>query len=102
MIRGLHAVLSAVWYSGTISFDWKKDRQECNNYRGITLFSVQGKVLSHLPLKQQRPEQSWLTPGKSTPDRILVPHALVECRREFRQGMVATYVDLKKTFHSEH
>ena len=24
MIRGLHAVLTAVWHSGTISLDWKK------------------------------------------------------------------------------
>ena len=24
MIRGLHAVLTAVWYSGTIPLDWKR------------------------------------------------------------------------------
>ena len=45
MIRGLHAVLTAVWHSGTIPPDWKKglvvpiwkgkgDRQDCSNYRG--------------------------------------------------------------------
>ena len=85
MIRGLHAVLTAVWYSGNIPPDWKKglvvpiwkgkgDRQDCNNYRAITLLSVPGKVLAHLlltrirthPRKHQRPEQSGLMPGKST------------------------------------
>ena len=90
MIHGLHAVLSAVWQSGTIPPDWKRglvvpiwkgkgDRQDCNNYRGITLLSVPGKVLAHVLLmrirsqllKYQRPEQSGFTPGKSTTDRIL-------------------------------
>ena len=44
MIRGLHAVLTAVWLSGIIFPDWKRgliisiwkgkgNRQDCNNYR---------------------------------------------------------------------
>ena len=56
MIRGLHAVLTAVWYSGTNASDWKDglvvpiskrkgDREDCNNYRGITLLSIPGNVL---------------------------------------------------------
>ncbi|KAG0711023.1 Iron-sulfur protein NUBPL [Chionoecetes opilio] len=121
MIRGLHAVLTAVWQSGTIPPDWKRglvvpiwkgkgDRQDCNNYRGITLLSVPGKVLAHLLLtrirshlvKHQRPQQSGFTPGKSTTDRILALRVLVERRREFRQGMLAAYVDLKKAFDSVH
>lgn len=121
MTRGLHAVLTAVWQSGTFPPDWtrglvipiwkgKGDRQDCNNYRGITLLSVPGKVLAHLLLmrirgqllKLQRPEQSGFTPGKSTTDRILALRVLVERRREFRQGMLAAYVDLKKAFDSVH
>ena len=121
MIRGLHAVLSAVWQSGTIPPDWKRglvvpiwkgkgDRQDCNNYRGITLLSVPGKVLAHLLLmrirsqllRYQRPEQSGFTPGKSTTDRILALRVLVERRLEFRQGLLAAYVDLKKAFDSVH
>ncbi|KAG0723026.1 LINE-1 retrotransposable element ORF2 protein [Chionoecetes opilio] len=121
MIRGLHAALTAVWQSGTIPPDWKRglvvpiwkgkgDRQDCNNYRGITLLSVPGKVLAHLLLtrihshllKHQRPQQSGFTPGKSTTDRILALRVLVERRREFRQGMLAAYVDLKKAFDSVH
>ena len=121
MIRGLHAVLTAVWHSGTIPPDLKKglvvpiwkgkvDRQDCSNYRGITLRSVPGKVLAHLLLmwicthllKHQRPEQSGFTPGKSTTDRLLALRVLVERRREFRQGMLAAYVDLKKAFDSVH
>ncbi|KAG0730130.1 hypothetical protein GWK47_003343 [Chionoecetes opilio] len=69
----------------------KGDRQDCNNYRGITLLSVPGKVLAHLLLtrirshlvKHQRPQQSGFTPGKSTTDRILALRVLVERRRNF-------------------
>ena len=61
MICGLHAVLTAVWHSGTIPPNWKKglvvpiwkgkgDHQDCNNYRGITLLSIPGKVFAHLLL----------------------------------------------------
>ena len=121
MIHGLHAVLCAVWRSGTIPPDWKRGlvvpiwkgkgcRQDCNNYRGITLLSVPGKVLAHLllmrvrsqMLKCQRPEQSGFTPGKSTTDRILALRVLVERRLEFQQGLLAAYVDLKKAFDSVH
>ena len=97
MIRGLHAILTAVWHSGTILLDWKRglvipiwkgkgNRQDCNNLGGITLLSVSGKVLTHLLLmrvrshllKYQRPEQSGFTPGKSTTDRIIALRVLVE------------------------
>ncbi|KAG0724898.1 Transposon TX1 uncharacterized protein [Chionoecetes opilio] len=105
MIRGLHAVLIAVWQSGTIPPDWKRglvvpiwkwkgDRQDCNNYRGITLLSVPGKVLAHLLLtrirshlvKHQRPQQSGFTPGKSTTDRILALRVLVDADVSFDMG----------------
>ncbi|KAG0720902.1 Transposon TX1 uncharacterized protein [Chionoecetes opilio] len=105
MIRGLHAVLTAVWQSGTIPPDWKRglvvpiwkgkgDRQDCNNYRGITLLSVPGKVLAHLLLtrirshlvKHQRPQQSGFTPGKSTTDRILALRVLWNADVSFDRG----------------
>ena len=39
-------------------------------------------------------------PGKSTTDCILALRVLVERRREFRQGMLAAYFNVKKAFHS--
>ena len=119
--RGLHAVLTAVWHSGTIPPDWKRglvipiwkgkgDHQDCNNYRRIMLLSIPGKVFVHLLLMQvhshllkyQRPEQSGFIPGNSTTDRILALRVLVERRCEFRQGMLTAYVNLKKAFDSVH
>ena len=41
-------------------------------------------------------------PGKSTTDRILMLRVLVRRRREFREGILAAYVDRKKVFDSVH
>merc|ERR1712035_150031 len=100
------------WKRGLVVPIWKGKgcQQDCKNYRGITLLSVPGKVLAHLLLMQiraqllkyQRPEQSGFTPGKSTIDRILALRVLMERRLEFRQGLLAVYVDLKKAFDSVH
>ena len=57
----LHAVLCSAWNTGNISTDWKMvlvvplwkgkgDRQDCNNYRGVTLLSVPGKVFARIIL----------------------------------------------------
>ena len=77
----LHAVLCSAWNTGIIPTDWmrglivplwkgKDDRQDCINYRGVTLLSVLGKVLAriiidrvrHHLLELQRPDQSGFTP----------------------------------------
>ncbi|KAG0730189.1 Transposon TX1 uncharacterized protein [Chionoecetes opilio] len=119
MIRRLHAVLTAVWKSGTIPPDWKRglvvpiwkgkgDRQDCNNYRGITLLSVPGKVLAHLLLtrirshlvKHHRPQQSGFTPGKSTTDRILALRVLVERRLIFAESLEVLVMALE-ALHEE-
>ena len=118
-LMSLHAVLCSVWNTGIIPTDWKRglvvplwkgkgDCQDCNNYRGATLLSVPGKVFAriildrvrHHLLEHQPPEQSGFTPKRSTIDRILSLRVLTECRREFRQGLLAAYVDLCKEFDS--
>ena len=81
VLVSLHAVLCSAWNSGIMPTDWKRglvvplwkgksDRQNCNNYRGVTLLSVPGKVFAriildrvhHRLLEHQRPEQSGFTP----------------------------------------
>ena len=113
MLVSLHAILYSAWNTGIIPTDWKRglvvplwkgkgDCQDCNNYRGVTLLSVLGKVFAriiidgvcHHLLEHQCPEQSGFTPKRSTIDRILALRVLTERRREFRQGLLAAYVDL--------
>ena len=56
VLMSLHPVLCSAWNTGIIPTDWKRglvvplqegkgDRQDCNNYRGVTLLSVLGKCL---------------------------------------------------------
>ncbi|KAG0710751.1 RNA 3'-terminal phosphate cyclase-like protein [Chionoecetes opilio] len=78
----------------------KGDSQDCNNYRGITLLSVPGKVLAHLLLtrirshllKHQRPQQSGFTPEHASfysqldPSVDMICASLVPVLRRFVGG----------------
>ena len=74
----------------------------------MTLLSGLGKIFAriftdrvhHHLLEHQCSEQSGFTPKRSTIDRILALRVLTECRQQFRRGVLATYVDLCKTFDS--
>ena len=61
VLVSLHAVLCSAWNTGIIPTDWKRgfavplwkgkdDCQDCNNYRGLTLLSVPGKVFAQIIL----------------------------------------------------
>ena len=121
VLKRLHAVICSAWDTGVIPSDWKRglvvplwkgkgDTLDCNNYRGVTLLSVPGKVFARiirdriLPclMAGQRPQQSGFTAKKSTIDRILALRVLIEQKGEFRQRLHAAYVDLRKAFDSVH
>ena len=80
-------IIPTGWRRGVVLPIWKGkcDHQRCNNYRGVTLLSVPGKVLARILLDRvrqkllthQRHEQSGFTPKKSTVDRILVLRVLM-------------------------
>ena len=64
-LMSLHAVLCSAWNTGIIRMEWKRglvvplwkgkgDRQECNNYRRVTLLSVSGKVFARIILHRVR------------------------------------------------
>jgi len=108
-----------VWNSEQVPSDWRKgiilpiyksknSKQECSNYRGITLLSVPGKLFAYVLLNRMRPyilksrrrEQSGFTPGRSTVDRVLTLNLIAQTRREFRQPLFAAYLDLKAAFDS--
>ena len=72
------------------------------------MLSVLGKVFAqiildrvrHHLLEHQRQEQTGFTPKRSTIGCILTLRVLTERRQEFRQGLLAAYVDLCKSFNS--
>lgn len=118
-VAWITSIYAEVWSSGCIPDDWRRgvilpfykgkgSRQDCKNYRGITLLSVPGKLFAHILLsrvkqrllEKRRNEQSGFTPGRSTTDRILTLNLLLQTRREFNRPLWIAYVDLKAAFDS--
>ena len=104
-IVSLHTVLCSAWNTGIIQTDWKRglvvllwkgksDRQDCNNYREMTLLSVPSNVFAqimldgvrHHLLEHQPPEQSGFTPKKSMIDLIVVLGSSPNADESFGRG----------------
>ena len=83
-------------------------RKECNNYTGITLLSVNGKVFAIVPLNRVKDklrsircqEQSGFIPGQSTTERISTLSYIIQTRKEFDRPSWIAYIKLKSAFDS--
>ena len=84
----------------------KGDRSDCNNYRGISLLSIVGKVFARVVLNRLQslaeriyPEaQCGFRAGRSTVDMIFSLRQLQEKCREQRQPLYLAFIDLTKAF----
>ena len=84
----------------------KGDRSDCNNYRGISLLSVVGKVFARVALTRLQilaertlPEsQCGFRTGRSTIDTIFSVRQLQEKCREQRRPLFIAFIDLTKAF----
>ena len=87
-------------------FKNKGDRGDCDNYRGISLLSIVGKVFARVILKRLQvlaervlPEsQCGFRSKRSTIDMISAIRLLQEKCREQKQPLFAAFVDLTKAF----
>ena len=87
-------------------FKYKGDRSDCNNYRGISLLSVVGKVFAQVVLARVQiladciyPEsQCSFRSGRSTVDMIVSVRQLQEKCREQQQPLYLAFISLTKTF----
>ena len=117
LITELHEILCLCWSEGEVPQDMrdanvvtlyknKDDRGDCNNYRGISLLSVDGKVFARVVLKrlqvlaeQVYPEsQCGFRANRSTVDMIFSLRQLQEKCREQRQPLFIAFIDLTKAF----
>ena len=117
LITELHEILCLCWSEGEVPQDMrdanvitlyknKGDRGDCNNYRGISLLSVVGKVFARVVLKrlqvlaeQVYPEsQCGFRANRSTVDMIFSLRQLQEKCREQRQPLFIAFIDLTKAF----
>lgn len=92
----LHNLLKEIWKSKQVPQDWKnsvvipifkkRDKTECTNYRGISLLSVPGKILSRILYNRMavlgdiflRDGQCGFQKKRSTIDMIFAARQLVE------------------------
>ena len=117
LLHHLHVLLLLCWKEGTVPQDMrdanivtlyknKRDRSDCNNYRGISLLSVVGKVFARVALTKLQilsertlPEsQCGFGTGRSTIDMIFSVRYLQEKCREQRRPLFIAFIDLPKAF----
>ena len=115
LLHHLHILLLICWKEGTVHQEMryanivtlyknKGDRSDCNDYRGISLLSVVGKVFARVTLTKLQilpertlPEsQCGFRTGRSTIDMIFSVRQLQEKCREQRRPLFIAFIDLTK------
>ena len=114
----IHAFVLSCWSAGRVPQQWrdanivtiykrKGARQDCGNYRGISLLATAGKILAKIMLGRLSasvigillPEsQSGFRSGRSTSDSIFVARQLIEKSREHRVPLNFAFIDIVKAF----
>ena len=110
-----------MWSTGEVSQQWKystikkvlhikKDRFDCNNYRGISLVAHSGKVLlkmvasrfsNYCEAKGILPEeQRGFRPARLTIDMLFVVRRLQELGRARKIPLYMCFIDLQKAYDS--
>ena len=117
ILQPLYELLCHCWEKGHIPQDItdasivtlyknKGDRSDCNNYRGISLLSIIGKVFARVALGRLQSLASRVYPEsqcgfrarRSTVDMIFSLLQLQEKCREQQQPLFLAFVDLTKAF----
>ena len=117
LLQPLHEVLCECWNEGAVPQDMrdakivtpyknKGERSDCNNYRGISLLSIVGKVFARVILVRLQklaervyPEsQCGFRAERSTIDMVFSLRQLQEKCREQQMPLYIAFIDLTKAF----
>ena len=117
LLHPLHELLCQCWEEGAVPQDMrdakivtlyknKGERSDCNNYRGISLLSIVGKVYARVLLARLQkladrvyPEsQCGFRARRSTIDMVFSIRQLQEKCREQNQPLYIAFIDLTKAF----
>ena len=108
----LFLVVCPLWFpsdfrdANIVTFFKKGDRENCNNYRGISLLSIASKIFARILLdrllilaEDVLPEsQCGFRPSRGTIDMIFCARQLQEKSLEQQQPIMFIFWDLKKAF----
>lgn len=114
-------LIKGVWKEEHIPNDWKEativpiyknkgEKEDCTNYRGISLLNTTYKILTILILNELDPYvqeiiddyQTGFMKNKSTDDQIFCLRQLLEKRIEYNKSTHLLFIDFKKAFDSLH
>ena len=115
-IDALYHLSTRIWDTETIPADWgkavitpiykKKDKLDCNNYRGISLLSHPGKILTYIIQQRIRDKtesilseaQAGFRPGRGTADQLFALRQIMESYIEKGKNLFVCYIDFEKAF----
>ena len=117
LVTKLTELFSSVWAAGSVPQDFKDavivyaykrkgNRNSCDNYRGISLLSIAGKMLARLLLNRLLSHIDELLPesqcgfraGRGTADMVFAARQVQEKFQEQNREVFTTFVDLTKAF----
>ena len=117
LMKKLTELINNIWKSGKVPQDFKDasivslfkkgKRSLCDNYRGISLLSVAGKILARVILSRLNDQltdlvysesQCGFRKGRGTTDMIFCLRQLQEKAREHQTPLYMVFVDLTKAF----
>ena len=111
-------IIERVWEEEVVPEDWKEgflvklpkkgDQSECDNYRGIMLLSVPGKVLNRIILenlkdavdRKLRDHQAGFRQERSRIDQIATLTIIIEQSLEWNSSLYIIFIDFVKAFDS--
>ncbi|VDO96235.1 unnamed protein product [Schistosoma margrebowiei] len=114
----LHLLFKNIWEEEQVPMDWKEehlikipkkeDQSKCENYGGITLLSVPGKVFNRVLLNrmkdsvdtQLRDQQTGFRKDLSCTDRIVTIQIIVKQSVEWNSSLYINFIDYEKAFDS--
>ena len=109
-----------IWSTEEIPTEWKDghiiklpkkgDLSNCENYRGITLLSIPGRIFNRILLERMRnavdnnlrDNQAGFRPNRSCTDQIATLRIIVEQSLEWSSPLYINFVDYRKAFDSLH
>ena len=116
MAEWLHEIIRDVWEQEIMIKEWteaiiirlyknKGDKRICDNYRGISLLTVTGKIFARIILNRIHAsldrylmeEQAGFRSRRSTIGQIFILKTIMERSREFNQPLHMCFIDFKKS-----
>ena len=120
MVKHLNKIFNKIWSTSKNPVHFKRgvivkipkkgDLSDVNNWRGITLLSVPGKVLCGIIAdrlrgaieKKLREEQAGFRPNRSCSDQIFTLRRIIEKCLQKKHELVLNFIDFEKAFDSLH